>query len=209
MQFYASVLDDYDIVFIQEIRDKSGTAFPQLCAMLPGYHHLVSSRAGRSNTKEQYGILYKEGIQAVLEDFNLNPQNRWERPPVKVTFTAGDYIFSVYNIHTDPDDVKNELQALQDVVVNQGNVIIMGDLNADCAYYNPTKETEFDLWHWAIGDTLDTTVSNTNCAYDRIILNDEVQEEFVQAGVFKEGITAPISDHYLIWMTLSLREVGN
>lgn len=206
MQFYASVMDDYDIVFVQEIRDQSGTAFQNLYAMLPGYQALVSSRAGRSNSKEQYGVLFKEGIQAVLEDFNPDPQDRWERPPIKVTFTTGAYTFVVYNIHADPDDVKNELRALQDVVVDQGNVIVMGDLNADCAYYNPIKETEFDFWHWAIDDQWDTTVSATDCTYDRIILNDDSQKEFLSAGVFKEGITAQVSDHYLVYLVMTTQE---
>jgi hypothetical protein len=42
-----------------------------------------------------------------------------------------------------------------------------------------------------------------------MILNDEAHEEFVLAGIFKEGITTTISDHYLVWMILSLREVKN
>ena len=71
MSFYAFVIDDYDIVFIQEIRDEDGSAFYDLCTMLDFYKCKISSRAGRSTSKEQYGIFYKESIEVpIFFDFN-------------------------------------------------------------------------------------------------------------------------------------------
>jgi hypothetical protein len=47
MARYASEIGEYDIIFVQEIRDSSGTAFPKLCSLLPGYDCKISSRAGQ------------------------------------------------------------------------------------------------------------------------------------------------------------------
>ena len=62
LNFYADKISRNDIIFIQEIRDISGTAFPKLCSALIEYSCINSSRAGRSSSKEQVGIIYKKGI---------------------------------------------------------------------------------------------------------------------------------------------------
>lgn len=205
MNFYASVIDNYDIIFVQEIRDKSETAFPGLCAMLQNYSCASSSRAGRTASKEQYGIIYKNTINLTnLYDYNPDEQDRWERPPVRADFNTGGYQLTIYNIHTKPEDVKKELEYLEDIAITTGNVIILGDLNADCAYYNNEKESEFDSWNWIISDSDDTTSSSTNCAYDRILLNSDAYEDYKRNGIYKNQITPKLSDHYLVWVELEI-----
>ncbi|MCK4521128.1 MAG: endonuclease/exonuclease/phosphatase family protein [Nanoarchaeota archaeon] len=207
LQIYASIIDDYDIIFIQEIRNKDQTAFPKLCNLLPDYACNVSSRAGRTTSKEQYGIIYRRGITIESwKDFNPDTQDRWERPPVEVTFNVEDYKIIAYNIHIKPSDVTNELAYLEDVVRTDGNVIVLGDLNADCSYYNPVTEIEFDSWNWIIQDNEDTTVATTDCAYDRIIMNDDAYQEYVSYEIFTEGITKDVSDHYLVWVEIETGE---
>jgi len=205
MDFYADKIDDYDIVFVQEIRDKEGTAFPRLCSLLPGYQCMNSSRAGRSTSKEQVGIIYRDGIE-VKEFVDRNPDkiDRWERPPVEVLFSVDGYEFRVYNIHVKPDDVRQELAALEDVMPTLGNQLVIGDLNADCSYYD--RETEFDSWHWIVKDEDDTTVADSSCAYDRIIFNDDAFNEFLDYGIVSEGINKTVSDHYLVWVEISTRD---
>lgn len=203
MNFYADKIDDYDIIFIQEIRDVSETAFPKLCSLLQNYTCKLSSRAGTTNYKEQYGIIYKEDI--ILTDFkDYNPNDWWERPPIKTTFKINEYALTTYNIHTKPDNVQQELYYLEQIVSDNNNVLIIGDLNADCSYYNNDKETEFDNWNWIIEDNQDTTVSTTNCAYDRIILNNDAKKELADFGIEKKEITSSISDHYLVWVELKI-----
>jgi len=205
MQTYSEIIEDYDIIFVQEIRDKSETSFPKLCLVLTNYSCMTSSRAGRTNSKEQYGIIYKNGIEILSsKDFNPDEQDRWERPPIKTTFNISGYELTVYNIHTKPEDVQSELDYLEDVVSNYGNVIILGDLNADCTYYNNAKQTEFDSWRWIIADSEDTTSGNSNCAYDRIILNSDDYAEYKSDGIYKRGITSEVSDHYLVWVELEI-----
>jgi len=210
MRFYASKIRGYDIVFVQEIRDSTGTAFPALCGLLKddGYSCRNSSRAGRSSSKEQYGVIYKTAKNISITeftDYNPDPEDRWERPPILVAFTANNYSLTAYNIHIKPEDVANELHYLEETVNKyEGNVVILGDLNADCSYYTRTSSKDFvSGFHWIVKDADDTTVSETDCAYDRIILNDEADKRFVSYGIDKEGVTKDISDHYLVWVELN------
>ncbi len=207
LDFYVDIIDEYDIIFIQEIRDASRTAFPKLCDKLPEYNCNISSRAGRTSSKEQIGIIFKKGIELVeMNDFNPDDElkDRWERPPVQVEFKIENYTLNIYNIHIKPDDVKNELAYLEEIVEDNGNTLLLGDFNADCRYYSNEKEKEFDSWNWIITDDEDTTVSATDCAYDRIIINQDLTNEFINYGIYKEGIIKEISDHYLVWVSFRL-----
>ncbi|AJF62370.1 MAG: Deoxyribonuclease-1 [archaeon GW2011_AR20] len=200
IESYANILSKYDIIFIQEIRDASYTSFDKLCIHLANYTCITSSRAGKSISKEQYGIIYRNEIN-IAEVKDYNPDPRFERPPIKITFDLKDYFLTVYNIHTKPEDVSKELSYLEDLVEDTGNIMIIGDLNADCSYYNNYKETQFDKWHWIINDDEDTTVSRRDCAYDRIIFNDNAYEYYVDYGILK-NINSTQSDHYLIWTSV-------
>jgi endonuclease/exonuclease/phosphatase family metal-dependent hydrolase len=76
-------------------------------------------------------------------------------------------------------------------------LIISGDLNADCDYYNNVNEKQFDSLYWIIQDDIDTTVGTTDCAYDRMISNFGVSEYGIDTT-----ITSDLSDHFLIWMKI-------
>ncbi len=205
INFYSSVIDNYDIIFVQEIRDKQETAFSKLCSQLTNYTCMTSSRAGRTNIKEQYGIIYKDKINLTnFYDYNPDAKDRWERPPVRADFRIKNYSLVIYNIHTDPDYVKKELDFLEDIAITTGNVIVLGDLNADCSYYDNMKEREFEDWEWLIKDREDTTVGSSNCAYDRILLNDDAYEKYKRDGIYKKQITPEMSDHYLVWVELEI-----
>ncbi len=202
MNFYKERISGYDIIFIQEIRDESGASFEKLCSLLPGYECLISSRAGRTSSKEQYGVIFNESINVnYFKDYNPDKQNRWERPPIEVNFDLGDYNLTIFNIHVKPDDVRQELNYLDDVALNIGHTIVTGDFNADCNYYDNAAETEFDDWNWVVKDNEDTTSGETNCAYDRIITSSELKQRVIRHGIDKE-IKKEQSDHYLVWVEL-------
>ena len=207
MEVYVEKIQDYDIFFVQEIRDKSGTAFSLLCESLEGYSCVNSTRSGRSGSKEQYGIVYKSGLELVeLYDYAPDYQGEFERPPVRVTFDIDRYEIVIFNIHVKPNDVVNELTVLEELSSEiDGNVVILGDLNADCVYYDHEEEEHFEDWEWVIEDEEDTTVSKTDCAYDRIILNEDALEEFVVYGI-DDKVIEEESDHYLVWFEQKLEE---
>ena len=83
-------------------------------------------------------------------------------------------------IHVRPhvSDTQTEINALVSVyeeavrIYNTTNVIIMGDMNADCSYlsnsrYSSLTFTTDNRFLWLIGKENDTTVTNSTCAYDR------------------------------------------
>lgn len=198
MNSYANKLSAYDIVFVQEIRDKSNTSFWKLCELMPEYTCVLSSRAGRSSSKEQYGLLYKNVKLVEFYDYNPDSSDRWERPPVRAEFNISGYDLVVYNIHTKPDDAESEIDALNKLVIGEGNVVVIGDLNADCSYYSVDGD-DFSDWKWLIDS--DTTVGKSDCAYDRAITTRDARAEVTAYGV-DTAVTAEQSDHYLIWVQI-------
>ncbi len=64
------------------------------------------------------------------------------------------------------------------------NILLMGDFNADCSYVGKTKLKALKLkksgYHWLIPDDADTTVSSTDCAYDR-------SEKYSNTLAYKSG----------------------
>ncbi|MGV8150435.1 MAG: endonuclease/exonuclease/phosphatase family protein [Candidatus Woesearchaeota archaeon] len=212
MDYYAENMRYYDIIFLQEIRDKDGSSFFELCSKLPEYECLLSSRAGRSSSKEQYGILFLKKFDVQLLDYNPDPFDRWERPPIRAIISLNNYSIIAYNIHTKPDAATEEIYALEELILseylpdwNYRNILALGDLNADCNYYDENYETAFSKnngWHWIIKNSDDTTAGYSVCAYDRIIINSELTEEYVSYGVEK----TEYSDHYLVWARFRDRE---
>lgn len=202
MNQYASIMDDYDIIFIQEIRDKDGSAFRELCMIMPGYECMMSSRAGRSISKEQYGLFYRNDLHLV-NHVDLNERSgfpeMFERPPFLTEFNLSGTKFIFWNAHLKPTEVVQEMDEVVKRVSYKDPEIVLGDLNYDCNYANPFKETHLDDWYWVIPDSADTTVKDTHCAYDRIVINPKAFDHFVDAGIFKDGITEEVSDHYLVW----------
>ncbi|HEY9702200.1 MAG TPA: endonuclease/exonuclease/phosphatase family protein, partial [Allocoleopsis sp.] len=218
MNKYYLTMNGHDIIIVQEIRDSDGSAFIELCSMFEdeNYECEISSRAGRSVSKEQYGIIYKNYISLdELVDYNPDELDRWERPPIRMDFSIANsmanYSFSIYTIHTKPEDARAEMIALENQInedISLGldtNIIIVGDLNADCSYYDEDNRhfDENDGWNWIIENDADTTVSNSNCAYDRIIMNDNAFEEYIYYNINKD-VTSDISDHYPVQFLIKI-----
>ena len=78
--------------------------------------------------------------------------------------------------------------------------MVLGDLNADCYYFDADAANIFSSWHWIIKNSDDTTTGPSNCAYDRMILNPDMDNEFVDYGIYTENIGEKTSDHYPVWI---------
>jgi endonuclease/exonuclease/phosphatase family metal-dependent hydrolase len=227
MDVLADIIRTYDIVAIQEIRDKDQTALPKLVNLVNSdgsqYVYIVGPRLGRTASKEQYAYIYNN------RTVNLNgtpwtyPEpngtDPLHREPYVAYFRAENGSFDVIliTIHVDPDEATEEINAL-DAVVNctQGNypneddIIIMGDLNADCRYFDEDSKCSIcdNNYYWCIGNNIDTTTKATNCTYDRLIITKEAVSDYTgNSGVFRydlvynltEEETQAVSDHYPIY----------
>src|SRR3989344_8019636 len=200
LSYYADKISEYDVIVVQEIRDEEQTAFPKLCELLPDCECKVSSRAGKSSSKEQYGIIYRKAI--LLEDIDYNQpeyQELFERPPLELRLSFEGWNFTLITIHVDPDKAEEEMEYLEELFENnEEDTILLGDLNTDCTYYKENLLQDFEEWDWIITNEEDTTTSNTNCTYDRIIINNPTKDNYIQHGIMND-VTLQQSDHYLAW----------
>jgi hypothetical protein len=200
LSYYADKLDEYDIFIVQEIRDISGEAIENLADKLPAYEYIISERAGRTSSKEQYAIFYNsKATLASQYDWTAERQDEFERPPFQATFTVESWTFTLYTIHAKPDDVPNELTNLENLVgAPEGDTIILGDINADGSYYDEDNIAHFTDWQWIVTNDMDTTVATSDNTYDRIIINDAVENNLIQVGIMDDVVKGQ-SDHYLIY----------
>jgi len=228
------ILIRYDIVLIQEIRDAANTAIQELLrevnSMGAGtWQMMLSERLGRTSSKEQYAFFYKQSTVGVVNVHQWpDVGDVFEREPYIVRFrptsnyAVGDFAF--LGIHVKPDDAVVENDRLVDVynsvsaMWNLPEMLIGGDLNADCSYVGANDWAKIRLrtdsrFLWTIPDTADTTVTNTNCAYDRMILaGTRLRNNYVaSSGVVHrfdtvQGISNQLaldtSDHYPVEIRL-------
>ncbi len=59
-------------------------------------------------------------------------------------------------------------------ITGEGDFIVMGDLNADCSYFNENSQSPLrsNDYYWVINNSVDTTTKSTDCTYDRIIMTN-------------------------------------
>lgn len=208
------VVDDYSIIAIQELRDDSCangqcSSIKAIMDFVPGnYDFIVSPRLGDSISKEQYLIIYDDHLfELVRTEVIPDPDNLFEREPYAVQFRDENSteMFAVVVCHIQPDNAVLEIHhletAVKDLIVRYGDqdVIILGDFNADCNYFRGELFTDkVNL----IGEWQDTTVGNTDCAYDRIFVTNEMSR-FVDGRIGyvdrRSIINEDVSDHYPVY----------
>lgn len=226
-----SIISRYDIIFIQELRDKSGLAIKKLLTEVnkvnkDKYSMVLSNRLGSSSSKEQYVYFYKKNKVKLLKTFQYRGSNYdFERDPFTVKFKKGNNVFTITGVHIDPDLVKKELNYLDEVLhkvqrkLSTKNNILLGDLNADCKYLSKYRLSNLDLKKdrdlvWFIDSKQDTTVNTkTDCAYDRIISTSNISKNIYNSKVYefekdfnldyKQALK--ISDHYPVEFILKFK----
>lgn len=202
------ILSRSHMIAIQEIRDSSQTAFPDLVNQLKKYSGknylgLAGPRQGRSSSKEQYGFIYRSDIMAVKDQWSYpDLTDDFERPPFVVQFeliqpvSRKGYYISFCNIHTKPDNAVDEISNLVNVYdayverSKNSNMVILGDFNADCSYVCKSCWDRIELWTdsrftWLVDNSFDTTTGKSDCAYDRIVVaGDWIQKSACCAAAF-------------------------
>ena len=193
------IVGRYDLLLIQEIRDKTGTAITKLLDQVNAayptdpYALVISDRLGRTTSKEQYAYLYRPSALTVVDQYHFDDgiepsADLFEREPFIVrfeTFNGAD--FAAVALHAAPEDVPEEMAALADVIDDvstrwaEDDILTMGDFNADCTYLSPAQEATLEIVtnpavRWWIGDDADTTTTTTVCAYDRILTTGTVTD---------------------------------
>lgn len=234
MDILARVIRQFDIVAVQEIRTKDESLLPQFVDQINAtgrrYDYVVGPRLGRSSSKEQYAFIFDTA--SVEIDRNQlytveDPDDVLHREPLVGWFRVRGptpdqaFTFSLVNIHTDPDEVAQELDVLDDVyrlVRDDGrqedDVILLGDLNADDRHFGELGRLP------GITCVVSGVPTNTRgtAQYDNIIFHQQATGEFTgRGGVFdflreynlslEEALE--VSDHLAVWAEFSIYEGGS
>lgn len=162
-KYLSQIIQRYDLIVIQEIRDQSGKSLDNLCEQVQApntpYKCFTSPAFGSTPYYvEQYGYIYRTESVRWKEPFDKDTADSYyrdmkkiyERPPHIVQFVCikpecGKLTFNTIVVHTKPDatcDRKTvyEISNLTQVYyytqkkTQVKNAVILGDLNADCPY---------------------------------------------------------------------------
>ena len=219
MDVLTTIVREFDLVLIQEIRDSGEETIPIFLQEINDvegskYQYIRSERLGRSTSKEAYAYLYNMDTVKFVEESDYvydDVYDVFEREPYIASFVSGNFDFTIIGIHIKPSDAYSEMGNLTNVVnfvlsenPNEQDIIMIGDFNADGTYFdenditNPLKSSDF---YWVITNDIDT-MTKTDYSYDRIVLlNTTHNHEYIEnsASVFKFDMEYDIRNQTFVW----------
>jgi endonuclease/exonuclease/phosphatase family metal-dependent hydrolase len=229
--YLVDIARKFDVLAIQELRSTDDTIIPRFVQMINQtgvqYGYDVGPREGHTTSKEQYVFIFNEQkIERVDQGMVLrHPQRLLHRDPLAVTFRCrtpnpqNGFSFTLINIHTDPDVVASELDALADILQMarqafryEDDLILLGDLNAAPNQFGRLGQVA-NLFA-AIPPQMPTNAARTKC-YDNIVFDRYATSEFQnKSGAFDlaqhYNLTIDqaksISDHQPVWGLFSAYE---
>lgn len=209
MNVIVKIIRRYDLILIQEIRDKTDDTINRLMKALNNqgsvhFSHITSERLGSSTSTEQYSFLIRSdsGISFKDKYQYQNQKVTFERPPFSVIFKSTKTEvtqFVLTALHSKPTEAVKEIGQLYEVHAavqkkwNTDNILILGDLNAGCSYASKKALNKLEIrknpkFNWLISDNVDTTTKASNCPYDRFIMTGAKFKKSLivnSAGVFR------------------------
>jgi len=231
MRILADVVRQFHIVALQEIRTQNQDLIRNFVKLINQtgrkFDYVVGPRLGDTNVKEQYAFLFD--TERVKIDFQSvytvsDPDNLLHREPLVATFqTLGvpsdeAFTFTLVNIHTDPDLVPREMDAMGEVyrVVRRSgwgedDIIVLGDLNTDDR--NLGRLGKIPGIYPVISGMWTNTKQNQQ--YDNLVLHRPSTTEYSgRSGVFdvtrRYNLNADqsqqVSDHFPVWAEFSVHE---
>ncbi|XP_038125190.1 deoxyribonuclease-1 [Cyprinodon tularosa] len=237
MNIITKIVRRYDIILIQEVRDSDLSATKELMDYVnkasSDYRYIVSEPLGRSTYTERYLFLYRHASVSVVKSYTYDDgcescgTDAFIREPFVVQFSSkytASSSFTLIPQHTSPDSAVKEINSLYDVVVdvrnrwNTNNIVLLGDFNAGCSYVTTSEWQQIRLFtdktfHWLIPDTADTTVGQSFCPYDRIVVTTDMNKGVVQGSARVYNFMADmnlsssgaldVSDHFPVEVKLA------
>jgi len=224
VEVLARVVRNFDVVAIQEVRAKSDEILPAFVRAVNAdgsrYQHVIGPREGRTSSKEQYAFVYDSNrIEVDPSSLGVfpDPQGRMHRPPMHARFRTRvipaemAFTFWLVNMHTDPDEVPQELdaltgvfQAMQAARPDEDDVILLGDLNAGPPEFGAFRRIPGIGWA-VTGMTTNTRRTKT---YDNLVFARPATGEYLgHSGVLdlqnSYGLSPEqaleVSDHCPVW----------
>jgi deoxyribonuclease-1-like protein len=214
----------FDVVAIQEVRAADDDILPRFVAAINAdgsrYDFIIGPRLGRTVSTEQYAFVYDTtsvACDTAASGTISDPADLLHREPFVAHFRARvqpparEFSFWLVDTHTDPDEVKQEVDALADVFQfmrtadsREDDVILLGDLNASESQLGRLGQVPGITW------VVSGAMTNTrrNKAYDNILFDRAATCEYTgRWGVFDLesafGLTRDqalqVSDHLPVW----------
>ncbi|XP_070704164.1 deoxyribonuclease-1 [Pempheris klunzingeri] len=238
MNIISTIVHRYDIILIQEVRDSDLSATKKLMEHVNKgapefrYSHIVSEPLGRSTYKERYLFLYREQTVSVVKNYTYDDgcescgTDSFNREPFVVMFSSKYTAvknFVLIPQHTSPDYAVQEVNSLYDVVTDvdtrwkTNDIVLLGDFNTGCNYVSGSDWQKIRLFtdktfHWLITNEADTTVSHTNCPYDRIVVTTAMMRGVVPGSAevynymvdlnLSHSLALAVSDHFPVEVKL-------
>ncbi|KAF3818860.1 hypothetical protein GH733_012277 [Mirounga leonina] len=215
----AQILAGYDISLVQEVRDPDLSAVSALMEQINSlsrheYSFVSSEPLGRDQYKEMYLFVYRKDAVSVVDTYQYpDPEDAFSREPFVVKFSAprsaaGEFV--LIPLHAAPHQAVAEIDALYDVYLDvidkwgTDDLLFLGDFNADCNYvrerdWPSVRLRSSEVFKWLIPDSADTTVGNSDCAYDRIVACGAHLRRNLKPH---SAAALAISDHFPVEVTL-------
>jgi len=223
----------YDVLAIQEVRTKNPAVLRRFVEAINSngrrYDYVLGPRLGRTSSKEQYAFVFDTERVEIDRDAVYtvdDPDDLLHREPLVVPFRTRmvsperAFTFTLINVHTDPDEVKAELNVLDDAFRavqrdgrNEDDVLMLGDFNADSAHLGELSLMP-ELVYAISG--VPTNMKQTH-QYDNILFLGSVTSEYSgRSGVvdimrefnLTMSEALEVSDHEPIWAEFSVYESG-
>ncbi len=227
MNVLAQIVRNFDVVAIQEVSSNNIPIIDRLLAVVnrsgAPYQGISSPRVGRTSQKEQYAYIWDSARIVMREQSNYmvnDAADLMHREPFVTSFrvklpataTAQPFTFTLVNVHTDPDEVAQELNVLDDVFRSirayeypEDDIILLGDLNVNYKQLGELGQIP------GIITLMGTSNTNTrgDKQYDHILIDTNLTTEFIRgrSGVYSYeqslGLSVQqalaISDHRPCW----------
>jgi deoxyribonuclease-1-like protein len=231
MHTLADIVQQFDIVAIQEISTKNEYLIPNFVKLINQsgrkYDHVIGRRLGNTKAKEQYAYLFDTSRVSIDHQSVYtvsDPDNLLHREPLVATFQAREvnpdeaFTFTLVTIHTDPDVVPQELDALAEVyrVVRRSSrgeddIILLGDFNTDHRRMGRLGQLP------GISPLIEGVLTNTRQTkqYDNVVIHQASTTEYTgRSGVFDvirhynltQKQALEVSDHFPVWAEFSVYE---
>ncbi|XP_049759705.1 deoxyribonuclease-1-like 2 isoform X1 [Elephas maximus indicus] len=229
----AQILAGYDITLVQEVRDPDLSAVSALMEQINrvskhNYNFVSSEPLGRDQYKEMYLFVYRDDKVSVVDTYHYpDLEDAFNREPFVVKFSAPSSAakeFVLVPLHAAPHHAVVEIDALYDVYLDvidkwgTDDILFLGDFNADCSYvraqdWAAIRLRSSEVFKWLIPDSADTTVGNTDCAYDRIVVcgvhlrrslkpQSAAVHDFQEEFGLDQAQALAVSDHFPVEVTL-------
>ncbi|MEM7473392.1 MAG: endonuclease/exonuclease/phosphatase family protein [Planctomycetota bacterium] len=230
MERLAQVVRSFDVIAIQEINNKEQKAIPTLLTYVnkegANYAYTISPLLGRSERYlEQYAFVYDTTRVRSGQEYTYtvsDQEDMMHREPFVGRFQAVSksqpFEFTLVNVHTDPDEVKQELDVLAFVYQQvrqyespEDDVILLGDLNQAPGKLQQLEQ--IPSMRSLVGNM--PTMTKGEKTNDNILVNAQATLEFTgrsgtfdleQAFQLSEKDALRLSDHLPVWAEFTLNE---